>query len=224
MIPCSVTLVLTLATFIQDTLCLVAPYPFRLEPLEYFDPLTDFDMTGGDDVWFARPQLFFSCSLCPTGQMEDKASHIEVSLVFFSTFEPISLTPNSCMQRNCIPMLYERAASQLPTLYVCPVENVLGRVPLMPCYLKGNLHNTIPHSLRHAVPEGAAADSRPDSGTGSKLFEVNIWMWRYGRAFPRKISVEDAEEMRFKRVQDSRRKGAETLKHRRLAAFQRQAE
>ena len=224
MIPCSVTLFLTLATFIQDTLCLVAPYPFRLEPLEDFDPLTDFDMTGGDDVWFARPQLFFSCSLCPTGQMEDKASHIEVSLVFFSTFEPISLTPDSCMQRNGIPMLYERAASQLPTLYVCPVENVLGRVPLMPCYLKGNLHNTIRHSLLHAVPAGAAADSRPDSWTGSRLFKVNIWMWHYGRAFPRKISVEDAEEMRFKRVQDSRRKGAETLKRRRLAAFQRQAE
>ena len=55
----------------------------------------------------------------------DKASHIEVSLVFFSTFEPISpisLTPDSCMQKNGIPMLYEQAASQLPTLYVCPVE------------------------------------------------------------------------------------------------------
>ena len=50
----------------------------------------------------------------------------EVSLVFFSTFEPLSLTPDSCMQRNGIPMVYERAASQLPTLYVCPVENVLG--------------------------------------------------------------------------------------------------
>ena len=82
----------------QDTLCLVAPYPFRMEPLEDFDPLTDFDMTGGDDVWFARPQLFFSCTLCPTGQMENKSSHREVSLVFFSTFEPISLTPASCMQ------------------------------------------------------------------------------------------------------------------------------
>ncbi len=32
--------------FLQDTLCLVAPYPFRLEPLEDFDPLVDFDMTG----------------------------------------------------------------------------------------------------------------------------------------------------------------------------------
>jgi hypothetical protein len=141
--------------------------------------------------------------------MEDKASHVEVSLVFFSTFEPISLTPDSCMQRNGIPML------------CLPGGN---RVPLMPCYLKGNLHNTIPHSLRHAVPAGAAADSRPDSGTGSRLFEVNIWMWRYGRAFPRKISVEDAEEMRRKRVQDARRKGAETFKRRRLAALARQAE
>ena len=213
-----------LTLFRQDTLCLVAPYPFRLEPLEDFDPLSDFDMTGGDDVWFARPQLFFSCSLCPTGQMEDKASHREVSLVFFSTFEPISLTPDSCMQRNGIPMLYERAASQLPTLYVCPVENVLGRVPLMPCYLKGNLHNTIQHALRYEVPDGAAADSRHDSGTGSRLFEVNIWMWRYGRAFPRKISVEDADEMRRKRVQESRRRGAETLKRRRLAVGARQAD
>ena len=218
---CCGTPILTL--LVQDTLCLVAPYPFRLEPLEEFDPLSDFDMTGGDDVWFARPQLFFSCTLCPTGQMEDKASHREVSLVFFSTFEPISLTPDSCMQRNGIPMLYERAASQLPTLYVCPVENVLGRVPLMPCYLKGNLHNTIPHALRYEVPDGAAADSRPDSGTGSRHFEVNMWMWRYGRAFPRKISVEDAEEMRRKRVQESRRRGAETLKRRRLAAAARQA-
>ena len=109
-------------------------------------------------------------------------------------------------------------ASQLPTLYVCPVENVLGRVPLIPCYLKGNSHNTIPFSLRQHVPNGAAADSRQDSGTGSRLFEVNIWMWRYGRSFPRKVSVMDAVEMRRERVRESRRRGAATLKRRRLAA------
>ena len=93
----------------------------------------------------------------------------------------------------------------------------------MPCYLKGNLHNTIQHALRYEVPDGAAADSRPDSGTGSLLFEVNMWMWRYGRVFPRKISVEDAEEMLRKRVQESRRRGAKTLKRRCLAAAARQA-
>ncbi len=66
-----VALFLTLNTFPQDTLCLGAPYPFRLDPLEDFDLLT------------------------------------------------------MCAQ-------------------------------LMQCNLKGNLHNTIPHSLCHAVPTGAA--------------------------------------------------------------------
>ena len=49
--------------------------------------------------------------------------------MFFSTFEPIDQGRDSVLQRNEIPMLYERVASQLPTLYVCPVEIVLGRVP-----------------------------------------------------------------------------------------------
>ncbi len=91
------------------------------------------------------------------------------------------------------------------------MENVLGRVPLIQFFLRGtrNKDNTIPYSLRYEVPDCAAAESRPYSGTGSRLFEVNIWLWNYGRAFPRKISVADAAEMRRKRVQDSRRKGAE---------------
>ncbi len=112
------------------------------------------------------------CTLAssPFCQLQDTSSHREVSLVFFSLsrFEPISFTPDSCMQST--PMVYERAASLLPTLFVCPVENVLCRVPLVPCYLNGNLHHTIPYSLRYHVPAGAAADSRQDSGTGSRLF------------------------------------------------------
>ncbi len=120
-------------------------------------------------------------------------------------------------------MLFEQTASQLPTLYVCPVENVLGGVPqLLPCYMMGNTQNT--HALLYQVPHGAAADSRLNSGTGSRLFEVNIWMWRYGRAFPRKISVKDAEDMLLARVSESRCRGADTLKHRRLAATERQQE
>jgi hypothetical protein len=198
--------------------------PFRLDELDEFDPLSDFDMTGCDDVWFSRPQLFFMCSLCPTGQIKDKSSHREVSLVSFSTFEPISLPRDRYLQKIGIPMLFEPAASQLPTLYVCPVESVLGRVPLLPCYMMGNRQNTIPHALRYHIPSGAAADSRPNSGTGSRLFEVNIWMWHYGRAFPRKISVKDADEMRRSSVSESRRRGAETLKRRRLAAAERQQE
>ncbi len=67
---------------------------------------------------------------------------------------------------------------------------------------RNNSHNTIPFSLRHHVLDGAAADSRQDSGTGSLIFEVNIWMWRYGRSFPRKVSVMDAVEMRRERIRE----------------------
>jgi hypothetical protein len=84
--------------------------------------------------------------------------------------------------------------------------------------LKGNTVNTIPHSCRPQIPRGFAADSRPDNGTGSRLFEVNIWMWKYGRPFPRKYSVEEAVALLKKRVQESRARGAATLQRRSEAA------
>ena len=57
----------------------------------------------------------------------------------------------------------------------------------------------------------------PDSGTGSRLFEINIWMWRYGRTFPREITVSDSVDLRKKRLVDSRKRAAATLKRRREA-------
>ncbi len=65
--------------------------------------------------------------------------HKEESLVYFSTFEPINLTPGSVKQRAGMPMLYDSASNQrLPCLYICPVTNVLGRAPLIPCFVGGN--------------------------------------------------------------------------------------
>jgi hypothetical protein len=62
-----------------------------------------------------------------------------------------------------------------------------------------------PHGHLHTFGciqwECEAADSRPDSGTGSRLFEVNIWMCQYGGPFSRKFSVEEA-------VQCKKKKGA----------------
>ncbi len=37
-------------------------------------------------------------------------------------------------------------------------------------------------------------------------------MWRYGRIFPRKISVKNAKEVLWARISESRRRGADTLK------------
>jgi hypothetical protein len=58
-------------------------------------------------------------------------------------------------------------------------------------------------------------------GTGSRLFEINTWMWRYGRTFRCQISVVQAVEFRKKRVQESRApsRGAETLRRWRDAAW-----
>jgi hypothetical protein len=200
----------------QDCVCLVAPYPFRIEPLDEFNITRDFDLAGAGDVWYARQQLFFRCKLCPTGAMADTSSrqYNEFLLVFFSTFKPISLTPDSCMQQKGVPMLFERSATVLPSLYVCPVENVLGRAPLIPCYLNWNISNTVPHRYRGAIPPEAAADSRPNNGNGSRLFEINTWMWRFGRTFPQEISVADAKVMQKQRVQESRAQGATTMQRR----------
>ena len=85
-------------------------------------------------------------------------------------------------------------------------------IPLIPFHTASGLE-------LHGRAGEAAAYSRPDSGTGSRLFEVNIWMWKYGRTFPREFSVEDAVAMRKKRVQESRARAAATLQRRREAAW-----
>ena len=103
------------------------------DPLDEFNVTRDFYITGAGEAWYARPLLFIKCTLCPTGAMGNTRRHKEFSLVFFSTFtfEPISLTPDSCIQQKGVPMLYERSRTGLPSLYVSPVENVLGLVLLL---------------------------------------------------------------------------------------------
>ncbi len=81
-------------------------------------------------------------TLCATGAKEPwySASHKVVSLVYFSTFEPIDLTPDSIMQQAGVPMLYDSASNpRLLCLYICPVENVLGRAPLILCFIGGTV-------------------------------------------------------------------------------------
>jgi hypothetical protein len=98
-----------------------------------------------------------------------------LSLVFFSTFEPICLTLDSCLQRKGVPMLYERAAKEVPTLYVCPVENVLGRVALISCYLNGNTANTIPHKYRSRIPRKDTARAVEDLAEREPPSSQVVW-------------------------------------------------
>ncbi len=191
-----------------------APYPNNPKSVESFNIKTDFDIQGNGLVWYASPQLFFNCTLCPTGAKGLSCSHKEVFLVYFSTFEPIKLTPGSVMQRAGVPMLYDSASNpQLPCLHICPVTNVLGRAPLIPCFFGGNGHPTIPQSCKNDQRLGSAsADTQRDRGNGSRLYEVNIWTWRYGRGRPRMVSIVEAERIRSERVSESRIRAAERRK------------
>ena len=99
-----------------------------------------------------------------------------------SALSNISLTPDEAMQRNRVPILYNTASSSnLPSLSLCLARNVLGRVPLTPCFVQGNRTPTLPHSFGNHQGAVAAADSRNGAGNCSRIYEVSIWMWRYGR-------------------------------------------
>ena len=111
----------------------MALQPYNPAQAESFDFRTDMDLSGNGLLWYSLPQLFCWCSVCPTGSLPTPRKHKELALVFFSTFEPIMLTPDAVTQRNGVPMLDDTASSSnLPSLYLCLARNVrvLGRVPL----------------------------------------------------------------------------------------------
>ena len=104
-------------------------------------------------------------------------------------------------------MFYDSASStNLPSLYLCRAENVLGHVPMMLCFVAGNSTPT---------RDGAVADTSAGRGNRSRLYELNLWMWRYGRGQPRHVTVAEAEQRRKERTRDARRRAAATLKRRR---------
>ena len=102
--------------------------------------------------------------------------------------------------------------------------NVLCRALLIPCFLGGGEQPTIPHGRRHWLkahwtqfPFGRA-DSRRDKGDrdGSKLYEVNMWLWEFGRGKQRSWTVTE-EEMQCEIIlKHSRREAWEIRKRHRL--------
>ncbi len=206
----------------KDCVVLLAPYPNNRNPVESFSVTTDFDLQGDGLVWYVRPQPFFNCPLCPTGAKGTmySASLKEVSLVYFSTFEPIDLTPDSIMQQAVVPMLYDSASNPcLPCLYICPVANVQRRTPLIPCFIGGKSHPTIARNFKDYQRLGSSsADTQRDRGNSSRLYEVNIWMWRYGRGRPRMVSIAEAARISRKRISERRIRAGETRKRHSEAA------
>jgi hypothetical protein len=56
------------------------------------------------------------------------------------------------------------------------VANLLGRPPLIPCFIGSNSNPTIPYCFKDNQRIGHASADK-----------VKIWMWRYGRGRSRRI-------------------------------------
>jgi hypothetical protein len=153
----------------QDCVVVLAPHPNNPNPVESFNVKTNFNLTGDALVWYARPQLFLNCTLCPTGLKASvhSSSHKEVFLVYFSTFESSDLTPDSIMQRAGVPMLYDSASNPcLPCLYICPVANVVEHASFSAeCFIGGNSHPTIPYRFMDDRRIGHASADTQRPGT-----------------------------------------------------------
>ncbi len=57
-----------------------------------------------------------------------------------------------------------------PVLFVIPIENILGKLPVVPVGDTG----TFPHHMRNFFP-GAPGDRRPGAGDGCRMWFVNSW-------------------------------------------------
>ncbi len=139
-------------------------------------------------------------------------------LVFFNTFEELNLPIKGPMEDSGVVKLYE--PSPTPCLYVAPAENMRGRVPLVPLYLAGNATPTIPHlySKRKdsGFPAGCADAASVDGRRGSNIYEVNPWLWQFGRGKPRLggLSVEDTQDRRAAASAEQRLRAVETRRRR----------
>jgi hypothetical protein len=206
----------------EGTVVFVPPYPYSIEEDRHGVPL--------GDCWYARPQLFFNCTLRPKdGRQPKNATYrccpddLSFDLLFFNTFEELTfkLPIKGPMEDAGVIKMYE--PSPAPCFYVAPAENMVGRgrrAPLIPLFLAGNSTPTIPHKFSKrkdsGFPFGCADAAAADGKRGSNVYEVNPWLWQFGLGKPHLggLTVEDTTE-RKKAARDERIKcGWETRRHR----------
>jgi hypothetical protein len=149
----------------QEIVVNLAPFPNDPNPFAEFDVRPDFDLNGDDLVWYARPQLFFNCTLCShyCQGPEYLAYHKEVSLLYFRTLRPTTRRCPRCISARLSPSIWPQIVSSVPmldytasnqrllSLYICPVANVLGRAPLIPCFIDCNTHLTFPCKFKKNI-------------------------------------------------------------------------
>ena len=112
--------------------------------------------------------------VCQRPAVTKQAHTISGTMVFFSTFEELTLPIKGPMEDAGVVKLYEPSPTQC--LYVAKAENMVGRILLIPCFLHGNATPTIPHKYSKKksayFPDGcadAAARMEGEAATSMRL-------------------------------------------------------
>jgi hypothetical protein len=156
-------------------------------------PVRDFTLSNAEhrkQIWVGRVELFVTAAF-----IDSQGSPVEYDLAFLSClydFEHPSATGPMQLKAGA-RMFY---APSIAWTVVLPIRHILCRVPLMRLYLEGSVQPTILHSLagdKEAYFENGSADraGRSGIGSGSRLFEINVHLWQYGRPQPRTMSVQE---------------------------------
>ncbi len=105
------------------------------------------------------------------GRHKTGPDDLRYNLVFFSTFKELTLPIKGPMEEAGVVKLY--GPSQTPCLYVALARNMVGRIPLMPCFLDGNAAPTIPHryskSKNSCFPAGCADAAAEDGMAATSM-------------------------------------------------------
>ena len=73
-------------------------------------------------------------------------------------------------------MIYERdPRPENQILYVIPIENILGRLPVVPVGDTGTISHSVGTAERRSDFLGASCNRNPGSGDGCRWWFVNTW-------------------------------------------------
>ena len=104
-------------------------------------------------------------------------------------------------------LMQVRAAEAEHRHNVGRTEDLLGWMPLFPCFLNGYATSTIPNKYaarqKQAFEFGCADGASQGSRRGSHVYEINAWMWNFGRPQPRVGGLSVAKTERIRRLSRS---------------------
>ena len=191
--------------WLQECIAIIPLIPYRDSEIDVdsFNMIRDMD-----HVMFGRPELIFKVKLKAYNDVENHTH--EIPLIFFSALERVQLDLADEMHRlGDIIQLYE--PGPLPALEpIMHVGFLCARRHW--CLVKWEAVTIQQSHIALPDLQECVTDSQKRSGDGGKLYEVNLWKWKFGRGHPRPRGVDEAEQIRSAFASAARAKQHESRK------------